>query len=343
MKYFFALCFISAGLNIYYAGAAGRGRVEPRLPTNQALETKEQKPLLLLSPAVGPAGPAVKNQEREQPQRSVDSEKQKRTKEVEAKLSAEVLLRKLATGAGDLEAIRRDLSKKMIKEALFAIQEGDMETYNILMEDLRGVYRLRLYEDLLLSKDDSGNYNWLRLLEFMITAKINRNFFNKEMIRLLSVIVISDLSHFPKQPLQKLIKSAKVNDNPAAFSLLSDFDLVISRTREYLYHQNISTKEKLLHLLQQAKHNTSYASAVLYITVSGALTATGYKILSSPVSLERFLPPELLNLINRPDRMAVGAGAVALGVAGLSHSVRICRRAFKKNKKMRELYKNIAP
>ena len=363
MKYFFVLCFISLSLNIYYAGAVDS--LKAKIPDLSSEEEQPQRPEGTKFPGLFQKKETAHNAGKELLQKSDTGLSNSSSKEEHllrkpilgaSKIEEEHLLRKPILGAS---RDREPLSTKLINNLKSVAEEGNKEAYNTLLEDLKNTHRLRLSDVLLLSKDNLGNHLWPRLLESMIKAKTNQDFFNKEMIKLLSVIVLSDLSHFPTKPINSLIKSAKDNNNLLAFSLLSDFSSVVYETRNYLYRQKKVTKNQLLKLLEQAKYNTSYTVAVLYIAVSTALTVAGYKALSASLSfsnflsseillhthsglksvrLAEFLSPELLNLINNhPERIGLGAGAIALGVAGLSKSALICRRAFRKKEQIKKL------
>ena len=206
-----------------------------------------------------------------------------------------------------------------------AVINGDKDAYKATLAELTAGFSVKLI-DVLTKKTSDGE----TLLELMITAKAHQDFFNTEMMALLTGIAITDMANVSTY-INSLLRKAQQSKNNQAIRSLTTFKTLYEKTER----DSISSKESMLQLLKNSKHNIKFTSAGIYVVTGVLAIALGERFVSSATSLAELIaliPPNISANANQ----LVGWGGIAvgtaLGVKGLSR----CKKAFRQSRQLKQ-------
>lgn len=211
-----------------------------------------------------------------------------------------------------------------------AVIEGDIQAYKMALIELNKGFTVELKHILRMKTTDGKS-----LMDLMISTEINRDFFTREMMRLL---MITSGANTPNllAIIDSLLKTAQQVNNNKAFESLMAFQGLIAEFES----DQINMKNFIVDLLNKPRHRFKVLSGITYTAVGTLVTVLGYKVLTSTLIISNNLPTFIASIppvvTNNIDTV-VGAGStaagVSLGLIGINH----CRRAFKQSLKIKRL------
>lgn len=224
-----------------------------------------------------------------------------------------------------------------------AVIEGNVEEYKAALAELIEVFNTSLPD--VLKKRTSKEET---LLDLMIIAEKNREYFTSEMFHLLVFKALFSKGLTATQETQLLLDRAHQAKNEIAIRLLSSIETVFKQyeteykeTTAQHTEESIRLREQIINLAKRQYSKTKIAFNTGLATAGGALSIWGYKLFtqSSP-HVTSPLPQvtEFLATVSDKD-VAVGVMAVGVGVAakGAHKCVKTFARRRQLNREHRQL------
>ncbi len=237
-----------------------------------------------------------------------------------------------------------------------AVISGKKIDYIAALRDLKEGFHIDLIDIITKTTSDGKN-----LMELMITAPFEKEYFAREMFH--SLIAIThlapsqpsiprnnpklanlQLSHISTVPInvKYLLKKAKEVDNTTAYQLLNNFQKLLALLEGHS-QQQIETMQALL---RSSKYDTRWTSAGVSFTAAGILSILGYTLLFNSNEAHTFLS---LLLSKAPVDVTsynlvkiAGAGALAVSAGMTIKGFKICQKAFRKANQLKQIEQNMA-